>query len=99
MLSLTGRQTLCEHEAVQKRAPLFTDEAGQPLLFMSGIPPTRASARCISGSCAAVCFQAKKTNSRGHTNVTKRYFITGGAGFIGSAVVRRLIEATDHAVL
>jgi dTDP-glucose 4,6-dehydratase len=29
----------------------------------------------------------------------KSYLITGGAGFIGSAVVRRLIEATDHAVL
>jgi dTDP-glucose 4,6-dehydratase len=27
------------------------------------------------------------------------YLVTGGAGFIGSAVVRRLIEATDHAVL
>ncbi len=29
----------------------------------------------------------------------KNYLITGGAGFIGSAVVRRLIEATDHSVL
>ena len=29
----------------------------------------------------------------------KSYLVTGGAGFIGSAVVRRLIEATDNAVL
>jgi dTDP-glucose 4,6-dehydratase len=30
--------------------------------------------------------------------MTQRFLITGGAGFIGSAVVRHIIEATDHQV-
>jgi dTDP-glucose 4,6-dehydratase len=31
--------------------------------------------------------------------MTKRYLVTGGAGFIGSAVVRHLISSADHHVM
>src|SRR5580700_9869885 len=31
--------------------------------------------------------------------MSKRFLITGGAGFIGSAVVRTLVHDTDHYVL
>jgi len=33
------------------------------------------------------------------SGASRRYLVTGGAGFIGSAVVRHLIEATPHRVL
>ena len=31
--------------------------------------------------------------------MTKRFLVTGGAGFIGSAFVRHVVAATDHHVL
>jgi dTDP-glucose 4,6-dehydratase len=31
--------------------------------------------------------------------MTKKYLVTGGAGFIGSALVWHLISATEHEVL
>ena len=34
-------------------------------------------------------------DSKGHL----KFLVTGGAGFIGSAVVRHLINGTDHQVL
>ena len=30
---------------------------------------------------------------------SKKLLVTGGAGFIGSAVIRHIIENTDHSVL
>ena len=40
-----------------------------------------------------------KTLSPTPSKMMKRYLVTGGAGFIGSAVVRHLISATDNHVL
>jgi dTDP-glucose 4,6-dehydratase len=31
--------------------------------------------------------------------MTKRFLVTGGAGFIGSAVARHILAATEHEVL
>jgi dTDP-glucose 4,6-dehydratase len=31
--------------------------------------------------------------------MTKKLLITGGAGFIGSAVIRHIINNTDHSVV
>jgi len=31
--------------------------------------------------------------------IKKKFLITGGAGFIGSAVIRHIIDNTDHSVV
>jgi dTDP-glucose 4,6-dehydratase len=55
----------------------------------------------VHGGCHLECWELRKTCGKGGrvTMTGKRFLVTGGAGFIGSAVVRRLIEATQHRVL
>jgi NAD dependent epimerase/dehydratase family len=38
-------------------------------------------------------------NCFGETGASKKFPITGGAGFVGSSITRRLIQNTDHHVL
>ena len=38
-------------------------------------------------------------NIKRTTMISKKLLITGGAGFIGSAVIRHIINNTDHSVI
>jgi len=41
----------------------------------------------------------QQANSRSHSMSSLKFLVTGGAGFIGSAVIRHLINDTDHHVV